>query len=200
MVSRKTLNSLNSLFTFHFSVYFGTISAHSRGMKRIILTLAIVIMAVSCNAHNSINRATVASLDVERYMGRWYEIARYDHSFERHMEYCKAQYTLLPNGKILVENSGVDSRTGKYRVVDGKAKLGRHPGQLRVSFFLFFYSDYNILALDDNYEWALIGSKSSKYLWILSRTPKLPEVVLNNILAIAQEKGYDTSKLVMVKQ
>ena len=150
-------------------------------MKQIILTLVIVMTTISCNAQSSIDRATVTSLDVERYMGRWYEIARYDHSFERNMEYCQAQYTLLPDGRILVENSGVDSRDGKYRIVDGKAKLGDHPGQLRVSFFLFFYSDYNILALDNNYEWALIGSKSPKYLWILSRTHKLPEVVLNEI-------------------
>ena len=169
-------------------------------MKRIILFIVIVMTAISCNVHNNINRTTVASLDVERYMGRWYEIARYDHNFEHHMEYCMAQYTLMPGGKILVENSGVDSRDGRYRIVDGKAKLGDHPGQLRVSFFLFFYSDYNILALDSNYEWALVGSHSPKYLWILSRTSKLPDVVLNNILSIAQEKGYDTSKLVMVKQ
>jgi lipocalin len=169
-------------------------------MKRIILTLAIVMTAISCNAQRSIDRTTVASLDVERYMGRWYEIARYDHSFERNMEYCKAQYTLMPDGKILVENSGVDSRNGKYRVADGKAKIGEYPGQLRVSFFLFFYSDYNILALDSNYEWALVGSKSPKYLWILSRTQKLPDAVLNKILATAQEKGYDTSNLIMVAQ
>ena len=156
--------------------------------------------AISCNAQNSIDRATVTSLDVERYMGRWYEIARYDHSFERNMEYCQAQYTLLPDGKILVENSGVDSRDGKYRIVDGKAKFGDHPGQLRVSFFLFFYSDYNILALDNNYEWALIGSKSPKYLWILSRTPSLPEETIEHILDIARERGYDTDKLIYVKQ
>ena len=169
-------------------------------MKRIILTLAIVMTAISCNAQSSIDRTTVASLDVERYMGRWYEIARYNHSFERNMEYCKAQYTLLPDGKILVENSGVDSRNGKFRVADGKAKLGDHPGQLRVSFFLFFFSDYNILALDPNYEWALVGSRSPKYLWILSRTQKLPDVVLADILLTAQQKGYDTSKLIMVTQ
>ena len=189
-----------SLFTFQFSVCFGTISAHSGRMKRLILIVVIVMTTISCNAQSEINRATVASLDVERYMGRWYEIARYDHSFERNMEYCKAQYTLLPDGKILVENSGVDSRNGKFRIADGKAKLGDHPGQLRVSFFLFFYSDYNILALDNNYEWALIGSQSPKYLWILSRTQKLPEVVLNDILLTAQERGYDTSKLIMVQQ
>ena len=156
--------------------------------------------AISCNAQRNINRDTVASLDVERYMGRWYELARYDHSFERDLEYCQAQYTLLDNGKIRVENSGVDSKNGKHKLSVGKAKLGDAPGQLRVSFFLFFYSDYNILALDDNYEWALIGSKSPKYLWILSRTPQLPQSVMDDILTLARQRGYDTSELIMVKQ
>jgi lipocalin len=169
-------------------------------MKHLILTFVIVMTAISCNAQRNINRATVASLDVERYMGRWYELARYDHSFERDLEYCQAQYTLLSDGKIRVENSGINSKSGKHKSSIGKAKMGDAPGQLRVSFFLFFYSDYNILALGNNYEWALIGSKSPKYLWILSRTPKLPQPVMDDILAIAKQRGYDTSKLIFVKQ
>ena len=169
-------------------------------MKQILLSMLVCMMALSCKAQDTINRATVKSLDVERYMGRWYELARYDHSFERDLEYCQAQYTLLDNGKIRVENSGVDSKSGKRKLSVGKAKLGDAPGQLRVSFFLFFYSDYNILALDDNYEWALIGSKSPKYLWILSRTPQLPQSVMDDILTLARKRGYDTSELIMVKQ
>ena len=130
--------------------------------------------ATGCSAQrSSIDRTTVASLDVKRYMGTWYEIARYDHSFERNMERCKAQYTLLPDGKIVVVYSGYNSRTGRYKTSVGKAKAGESAGQLRVSFFWFFYSDYNILALDANYDWALIGSRSPKYQWILARTPSL---------------------------
>jgi lipocalin len=86
------------------------------------------------------------------------------------------------------------------RITDGKAKLGKRPGQLRVSFFLFFYSDYNILALGENYDWALVGSKSPKYLWILSRTPRLPAPTIEHILSIARARGYDTSKLIWVRQ
>ena len=156
---------------------------------------------LGCKAQrHDIDRTTVTSLNVDRYMGRWYEIARFDHSFERNLEQCKAHYTKMPNGDIVVENSGFNSRTGREKSSFGKAKRGKRVGQLRVSFFLFFYSDYNILALDNNYEWALVGSKSPKYLWILSRTQKLPEVVLNEILTTAQEKGYDTSQLIMVAQ
>jgi lipocalin len=106
----------------------------------------------------------------------------------------------MPDGKIVVENSGIDSRSGKRKVALGKAKAGSRSGQLRVSFFWFFYSDYNVLAIDDDYQWVLVGSKSPKYLWILSRTPTLPVATMNHILDIASSRGYDTSKLIMVKQ
>jgi lipocalin len=133
-------------------------------------------------------------------MGVWFEVARYDHSFERGLEQCKALYTLLPDGRIVVENSGVDSHNGKFRLSVGKAKAGDKAGQLRVSFFWFFYSDYNILALGDEYDWALVGSKSAKYLWILSRTPKLDDATRALILANAESRGYDTTRLLWVKQ
>ena len=78
--------------------------------------------------------------------------------------------------------------------------MGSRPGQLRVSFFWIFYSDYNILALDDDYEWALVGSKSPKYLWILSRTRQLDSATKREIVEIAQRRGYNTRDLIWVKQ
>ena len=162
--------------------------------------MAAILLSVSaCNAQ-SINTTTVDNLDLKRYMGRWYEIARYDHRFERNMERCEAFYAIEPDGKIAVRNSGIDAKTGMLRITDGKAKLGKKPGQLRVSFFLFFYSDYNILALGEDYDWALVGSKSPKYLWILSRTPSLPESTLEYILSEADARGYNTDGLIWVKQ
>ena len=170
-------------------------------MKQIytILMAVILLSAEACKAQ-TINTTTVDNLDVERYMGRWYELARYDHRFERNMERCEAYYSLEPDGKIAVRNSGIDTKTGLLRITDGRAKLGKLPGQLRVSFFLFFYSDYNILALGEDYDWALVGSSSPKYLWILSRTPSLPKPTIEHILAIARERGYDTEKLIWVQQ
>lgn len=166
-----------------------------------ILAMATILSAVGCNAQSRpISTNTISSLDVKRYMGRWYEIARYDHSFERNLEECEAFYSLLPNGTISVVNSGVNAKNGKHKSSYGKAKLGHKPGQLRVSFFWIFYSDYNILALGDDYDWALIGSSSPKYLWILSRTPHLSADTLAHILKIAEYRGYDTSKLIYVKQ
>lgn len=143
---------------------------------------------------------TVDNFDLNRYMGRWYEIARYDHRFERNLERCEAYYTLEPTGKIGVRNSGINTKTGLLKIADGKAKAGKYPGQLRVSFFLFFYSDYNVLALGDNYEWALVGSRSPKYLWILSRTPSLSDATIEHILSIARERGYNTDDLIWVRQ
>lgn len=166
-----------------------------------MLLAGVLLTALSCHAQQQeIDRTTVKTLDVKRYMGRWYELARYDHSFERGLERCEAFYTLLPDGKIEVRNTGIREKDGTRHTSIGKAKPGKHPGQLRVSFFLFFYSDYNILALGENYDWVLVGSHSPRYLWILSRTPSLPDKTLNHIVDIARERGYNTSKLIWVKQ
>ena len=166
----------------------------------ILLMTAIVLSTLASAKSYDIDRTTVSDIDLKRYMGRWFEIARFDHSFERNLDYCEAFYALQDDGTISVTNTGLNSRTEKRKTAYGKAKLGERPGQLRVSFFWFFYSDYNILALSQEYEWALIGSKSEKYLWILSRTRHLDSNTRNNIVAIAQSRGYDTSKLIWVKQ
>lgn len=158
---------------------------------------------VECSQSNSsmIKRETVRLLDLNRYMGRWYEIARFDHSFERGMQGVTAHYRLLPNGKVEVINSGYqDSLNGKYKQAKGKAKQPdpENPGKLKVSFFLWFYADYNVLVLDENYQYALIGSSSDKYLWILSRTPQLPEKTLTILIQKARSMGYDVDKLIFV--
>jgi apolipoprotein D and lipocalin family protein len=147
--------------------------------------------------------STVKELDLERYMGTWYEIARFDHSFERGLMGVTASYELRPDGKITVINAGYKtSLDGKYKEAKGKAKQPNpdEPGKLKVAFFLFFYADYFILELDEEYQWVLIGSSSGKYLWILSRTPKLDDKTRDYILKKATERGYDTDKLIWVEQ
>lgn len=151
-----------------------------------------------------INKKTVEQVDLGRYMGKWYEIARFDHKFERGLQGVTAEYTLEDNGKIKVVNSGYrDSLDGEFRMAVGKAKIPNpgEPGKLKVSFFLFFYGDYYILELDRvNYSYVLIGSSSDKYLWILSRTPQLSREKLDFLLKRAEERGYDTEKLIFVAQ
>jgi lipocalin len=147
------------------------------------------------------NTATVKELDLQRYLGTWYEIARFDHRFERGLVGVTATYSMREDGKIRVLNQGYrNSLDGELSVAEGKAKLTDEPGKLKVSFFWIFYADYYILELEENYQWALIGSKSDKYLWILSRTPKLEDNVKNLIMHHANKRGYDTSKLIWVEQ
>jgi lipocalin len=147
--------------------------------------------------------STVKELDLEQYMGTWYEIARFDHSFERGLVGVTASYKLRPDGKITVINAGYkNSFEGEYKTAKGKAKQPNpdEPGKLKVAFFLFFYADYFILELDEEYQWVLIGSSSDKYLWILSRTPQLEQETRDLILKKATERGYETDKLIWVEQ
>lgn len=166
-------------------------------MKKMISMLILSTMALSCAA-KKVDNSTVSSLSLNRYLGRWYEIARYDHVFERDLQYATANYSLMKNGKVKVVNSGMKGNTVKTS--EGKAKLTETEGLLRVSFFGPFYSDYRVMMLDPDYQYVLVGSKTSNYLWILSRTPELPGNTIQAILAEAQRRGYDTKKLIWVDQ
>lgn len=170
-----------------------------------VCTVLFLFLGGGCEDEQNENMdfSTVDQLDLNRYMGTWYEIARFDHRFERNLVGVTATYELTPDGKITVINAGYkNSFDGKFKTAKGKAKQPNpeEPGKLKVSFFLFFYADYFVLELDENYEWALVGSSSDKYLWILSRNPALPEYTMDIILQKARERGYDTSKLIWVEQ
>lgn len=181
-------------------------------MKQLLKMLASMLVVagilspsvcVSCKSSEGvcIDTSTVRSLDVKRYMGRWYEIARYDHRFERGMTHATADYTLLPDGKIQVVNRGV--RDGKLKETVGKAKQPDPkmcPGRLKVSFFLWFYADYYILELDEAYQYAVVGSSSDEYLWVLGRTPQLSDDVLVSLLQRIEARGYDVDNLIWVEQ
>jgi lipocalin len=166
-------------------------------LNRALMLMALCLVAFGCNAQK-IDNSTVKTIDLNRYAGEWYEIARFDHRFERDLDYCKATYVLCCDNRINVLNTG--QKNGQFKYSSGKAKTTKEPGRLRVSFFGPFYSDYRVMMLDPDYQYALVGSKSAKYLWILSRTPKLDENVKQAILAEATRRGYDVSKLIWVKQ
>lgn len=163
----------------------------------ILIASLLCLAPCSCRGQK-VDNSTVRSLDLERYLGTWYEIARFDHSFERGLIHAKAQYSLNSDGTIAVTNSGM--KNGKYKESIGKVKLTKTAGRLRVSFFGPFYSDYRVMMLSKDYKYALVGSKSPGYLWILSRTPEVPEDVLNTILDVASGRGYDIDKLIWVEQ
>ena len=143
----------------------------------------------------------VENFNVHRYLGTWYEIARFDFRFERNLDNTSANYTLDKSGNVKVLNSGYNIVKNEWSKADGLAKFRgeKNVAALKVSFFGPFYSGYNVVALDENYQYALIAGKNLDYLWILSRTKELPSDIKTNYLKIASEIGYDTSKLIWVK-
>lgn len=141
---------------------------------------------------------TVEHVDVKRYMGTWFEIAKFPQRFQKGLVGVTATYSLLPNGKVRVVNSGYkEDFNGKLKTAKGKAWVvdTATNAKLKVSFFWPFSGNYWILELGKDYEYAVIGEESRNYLWILSRTPQMYEAVYNELLKRVQEKGFDISKL-----
>lgn len=172
-----------------------------------ILLLYLLLITTSflgcANTKDMTNKHTVKELDIDRYLGTWYEIARYDHRFERGLVGVTATYSLKEDGKIKVVNSGFkNTLDGKKSIAIGKAKIPnpQDKAKLKVSFFWIFYGDYFVMELDTDYQWAVIGSSSDNYLWILSRTPFIDNNVYDNILTKVKNRGYDISKLIKVEQ
>jgi len=143
----------------------------------------------------------VKSFDKEKYLGKWYEIARLDFKFERGLNNTTAEYSLNSNGTIRVENRGYNIKKEKWEQAIGKAKFVRADdiAMLKVSFFGPFYAGYNVIAIDPDYKYALVAGKNLKYLWILSRDNFIPEDIKTKYLGIAKEIGYNTSNLLWVE-
>lgn len=143
----------------------------------------------------------VKPFNKERYLGKWYEIARKDFKYERDLSNTTAEYSLNDNGTIKVDNQGYNTKKGEWTQAIGKAKFigEENIAKLKVSFFGPFYSGYNVIALDDEYRYALVAGKSLKYLWILSREINIPVEVKGKYLKIAKEIRYNTTDLIWVK-
>lgn len=147
--------------------------------------------------------STVHFVDLNRYVGQWYEIARYPNNFQKGCVGSKATYTLRDDGRIGVLNECYDSLfSGKPRSEKGKAWTvdKETNAKLKVSFFWPFAGDYWIIDLGREYEYAVIDHPERKYLWILSRSPEMAEDVYENILTRLQEQDYDTAKLIKTEQ
>ena len=166
-------------------------------MKRNIIFVTLLTLLTGCTGELTVDNTPIESIDMKRYLGDWYEIARFDHRFERGMEQTKARYTLREDGHIDVLNSGI--KDGEPKTAKGKAKLTDTPALLRVSFFGPFYGDYRVMLLDSAYQWSLVGSGSDDYLWILARQPQLSDSVKTTILDEAKRRGYKTEDLIWVK-
>lgn len=166
----------------------------------VVITFVVIAICYSCSTIPE-NAAAVKPFYKEKYLGKWYEIARIDFKFEKNLDNTTAEYSLMEDGKIKVDNKGYNVKKEKWVQAIGKAKFvgDENVAMLKVSFFGPFYSGYNVIAIDENYKYALVAGKNEKYLWILSRETTIPENIKNDYLKVAENIGYNTSDLLWVK-
>ena len=160
----------------------------------------VAVMAGCANTSPPPGVEAVSPFDLQRYQGRWYELARLDHSFERGMTDVSATYTPQADGSVRVVNRGFAAASGQWREAVGKALFTGAPttGSLKVSFFGPFYGGYHVAALDPDYRWALVLGPDASYCWILARDKQLDAAQRDAIVARAQALGVDTHALIWV--
>ena len=168
----------------------------------VVTGVAIALTLVACKTPTPPKGVQpITHFDASRYIGKWYEIARLENRFERGLEQVTATYGQRSDGGISVLNRGYDPRKQKWNESEGKAYFTGAPttAALKVSFFGPFYGGYNVIALDDEYKYALVSGPNRDYLWILARTPTIPDKVKDDYVRIARSLGFRVDQLVWVK-
>jgi apolipoprotein D and lipocalin family protein len=169
-------------------------------MRRLLLLFLVSLLAGCTGTPPGVQ--PVRGFELERYLGTWYEIARLDHAFERGLTDVTATYRRRADGGIDVLNRGWDQAKGVWREARGRAYFldGPDVASLKVSFFGPFYGGYHVFDLDPHYRWALVSGPSHDYLWILARTPELPEPLLLELVDRARRAGFATDALIYPTQ
>ena len=168
---------------------------------RILLVIYLLLTITACTGLPE-SVVPVSDFNVKQYLGKWYEIARLDHSFERGMDKVTAEYSLREDGGVKVVNRGFSVDDNKWKEAEGKAYFveGVDEGYLKVSFFGPFYGSYVVIDLDkENYQYAFVSGPNTSYLWLLSRTPTVSEEVVARFIEKSKKLGFDTDKLIFVK-
>jgi len=165
------------------------------------IAASVILLLLSSLRSKEHHVEAVKPFDTDKYLGKWYEIARLDYTWERNLDNVTATYSLRDDGNIKVDNKGYNLKKEKWQRSIGKAKSADDPqaGNLKVSFFGPFYSEYNVVALDKDYQYALVAGESTKYMWILSRQKTIPADIKEAYLKKAKSLGYNTDELVWVK-
>ncbi|WP_270937877.1 lipocalin family protein [Falsiroseomonas oryzae] len=170
-------------------------------MRRLTL-LALLALGACATPPQRAPVQTVAAVDLQRYLGTWYEIARFPNSFQdgrgRRCVETTATYTLRPDGQVGVTNRCLDAAdNNREAVAEGRAYAveGSNNARLRVTFFWPFYGDYWVIGLEPTYRWAVVGSPGRDYLWILSRTPGMSAGDYAAAVGAAAAQGFDVSRL-----
>lgn len=177
-----------------------------KSRNKILFSLSLIaggvatLLLSSCSTIPK-NAKPIENFELARYLGSWYEIARFDFRFEKDLNNTMAQYSLDAKGNVKVVNSGYNYVKDKWTSAEGLAKFRgeENVAALKVSFFGPFYAGYNVIAIDDDYKYALVVGKNLEYLWILSREKTIPEDIKEKYLRIADAVGYDMSNLIWVE-
>lgn len=173
-------------------------------LHRWLAPVLLALLALSgCSTAPPAGMTPVTPFDLARYEGKWYELARLDHSFERGLSDVSASYRAQPDGSVEVINRGYDSERGDWRQAVGRALFTGDPNRasLKVSFFGPFYGGYHVVALDQqDYRWAMVAGPNRDYLWILAREKQLAAGVRDHLLSQAKALGFDIDKLIWVDQ
>lgn len=167
---------------------------------KIMLGLTLAFLLGACSSNKTLS--TVSKLDIQQYAGTWYEIARLPNTFEKGMQCVSATYTPMENGRISVLNKGWLTEKNKWKEITGTARVPDPaiPGQLKVQFFWPFSGDYYVMALDENYQYALVGDPSRKYLWVLSKKKNMDENMYASLLNTAEALGFAVDKILKIEQ
>lgn len=177
-----------------------------KNLKRIIIPVSIgifgALLLTSCGIGIPEGATAVKNFKSEKYLGKWYEIARFDYRFEKNMDQVTATYSLKENGNIKVENRGYNYVKKEWKESVGEAKFVNSPTEamLKVSFFKPFWASYNVIDIDEDYKYALVVGKNLDYIWILSREKTIPDSYKQRFLEKAKSLGYKTENLIWVKQ
>ncbi|MEN4762235.1 lipocalin family protein [Chryseobacterium sp. C39-AII1] len=155
----------------------------------------------SCSVGIPKGATAIQNFNAEKYLGKWYEIARFDYKFEKNMDNVTATYSKNEKGTIRVDNKGYDYIKKEWKESIGEAKFVNKEteARLKVSFFKPIWAGYNVIDIDENYQYALVVGNSTKYIWILSRTKEIPESIKQRFLEKAKNIGYNVDDLIWVK-
>lgn len=167
------------------------------------VSLGILGLAIlnSCSVGIPKSATAVQNFEPDRYLGKWYEIARFDYKFEKNMDNVTATYSKNQDGSIKVDNKGYNYVKKEWKESIGEARFVNKEteARLKVSFFKPIWAGYNVVDIDDNYQYALVIGNNLKYLWILSREKQIPEGIRQRFLEKALKIGYKTDELIWVK-
>ena len=174
-----------------------------KNVFRSIINFFTLLFVMTITTLNAQKLQTVPNVDLNKYAGKWYEIASYPQRFQKGCHCTTAEYTLSEKGYVIVENRcNRDSVKGKQSYIKGKAFVEKNSGnaKLKVQFFWPFKGKYWIIDLADDYSYAVVSHPNKKYLWILSRTSKMDDTVYQEIVSRLKSKGFDLSKLQKTEQ